>query len=158
MTKYQKLSLFLLRISLGWLFFYAGITKVLNPEWSAAGYLKGAKTFVWFYQWLLAPNILPVVNFLNEWGLTLIGASLILGVFVRLSSVLGIVLMLLYYFPILQFPYPNPHSYLVDEHIVYALSLFVLAAMQAGRHWGLENWCASLPLCSKYPKLRAWLG
>lgn len=50
MTQFQKISLFLLRISIGWLMFYAGITKVLNPEWSAAGYLKGAKTFVVFYQ------------------------------------------------------------------------------------------------------------
>src|SRR3990167_4727620 len=121
MTKAQKIFLFLLRISLGWLFFYAGITKVLNPAWSAAGYLKGAKTFVGFYQWLLDPAILPWLNLVNEWGLTLLGVSLIFGVFVRLSSVLGAVLMLLYYFEILDFPYPNAHSFIVDEHIIYAL-------------------------------------
>ena len=68
MNTFQKISLFLLRVSMGWFIFYAGITKVLNPEWSAAGYLKGAKTFVSFYEWLLQPNILPSINFLNEWG------------------------------------------------------------------------------------------
>lgn len=158
MTRFQKISLFLIRVSLGWLFFYAGITKILNPEWSAAGYLKGAKTFVWFYQFLLSPSVLPIVNFVNEWGLTLLGLSLIFGIFVRLSSVLGAALMVLYYFPVLDFPYPNTHSFIVDEHIVYALTLILLAAWRAGRVYGLEDWCARLPICSRFPKLRDWLG
>ena len=158
MTKFQKISLFLLRLSMGWLMFYACITKVLNPSWSAAVYLANAKTFTGFYQWLLQPNILPVINFVNEWGLTLLGVSLILGVFVRLSSVLGALLMLLYYLPILDFPYPNPHSYLVDEHIIYILVLLYFAVARAGRVYGLENWCSNLPICSKFPKLREWLG
>ena len=119
---------------------YAGITKVLNPQWSADGYLKGAKTFAGLYQWLLSPGILPVANFVNEWGLTLLGVSLILGIFVRLSSVLGAVLMLLYYFPVLVFPYAGEHSYIVDDHIIYAFVLLFLAAMRAGRIWGLDAW------------------
>ena len=125
---------------MGWLMFYAGITKILNPTWSAAGYLKGAKTFTGFYQWLLSPDILPTINFVNEWGLALLGVSLIFGVFVRLSSVLGAVLMLLYYFVILDFPPPNAFSYIVDEHVIYALVLIFCAATRAGRVWGLENW------------------
>jgi len=140
MSQFQKISLFLLRVSMGWLMFYAGITKILNPAWSAAGYLKGAKTFAWFYQWLLSPGILPVINFVNEWGLALLGVSLIFGVFVRLSSVLGAVLMLLYYFVILDFPHPNAFSYIVDEHVIYALVLLFFVATRAGRVWGLENW------------------
>ena len=158
MTRFQSVSLFLLRVGLGWMFFYAGITKILDPQWSAAGYLSGAKTFGGFYQWLMSPSVLPVVNFMNEWGLTLLGAALILGVFVRLASYGGALLMLLYYLPILQFPYPNPHAYIVDEHIVYILALFVLAAFRAGRVGGLERRCANLPICSKFPRLRAWLG
>ncbi|MDP3785346.1 MAG: DoxX family protein [bacterium] len=157
MTQFQKVSLFLLRISLGWMFFWAGITKVLDPAWSAEGYLNGAKMFIGFYQWLISPNILPIVNFVNEWGLTLLGISLILGIGVRLSSILGAALMALYYFPILDFPYPNQHSFLVDEHIIYALVLLLFANLRAGRVLGLENWCSNLPICSKYPKLRAWL-
>lgn len=146
----EKLSLFFLRIALGWLFFYAGITKVLDPEWSAAGYLKGAKTFTAFYAWLASPGVLPVVNFVNEWGLTLLGVSLLFGVFVRLSSVCGMVLMLLYYIPIIEWkgfelfpslvvPYIGAHSVVVDEHIIYILALFALAAFRAGRVWGLER-------------------
>ena len=158
MTKAQKIFLFLLRISLGWLFFYAGVTKVFNPEWSAAGYLRGAKTFAGFYQLLLGTNILTVVNFVNEWGLTLLGISLILGIGVRLSSILGAFLMLLYYFARLDFPHPDPNSFLVDQHIIYALVLLLFANLRAGRVWGLENWCANLSICSKFPKLRNWFG
>lgn len=158
MTPFQRMTLFFLRIVLGWLFFYAGITKLLNPGWSAASYLKGAKTFTLFYQWLLQPQMLPITNVVNEWGLTLLGLSLIFGIFVRLSSILGAVLMLLYYFPILNFPYPNKNSLLVDQHIVYASALLLLGSLKAGRIFGLEEWCAKLPICSRSPKLRALLG
>lgn len=143
---------------MGWIMLYAGITKVIDPNFSAAGYLQNAKIFSGFYTWLMSPNILLAVNFVNEWGLTLLGISLILGIGVRLSSLLGAFLMLLYYFPILQFPYPNPYSYIVDEHIIYALVLLFFAAVRAGRAWGLENWCANLPICSHFPRLREWLG
>lgn len=158
MNKLQKISLFLLRISIGWLMFYAGITKVLDSSWSAEGYLKTAKTFAGIYHWFLTPSILPIINFINEWGLTLIGISLIFGVMVRLSSIFGVLLMLLYYFPALTFPIIAPHSFIVDEHIVYLFTFFVLAAFRAGRVNGLEIWCSNLPICSRFPKLRSWLG
>lgn len=154
----RTFSLLLLRLSLGSLFFYAGITKILDAAWSAAGYLNSAKTFAPFYRWLASPEILPLTNFLNEWGLTLIGLSLILGVFVRISGIAGAVMMLLYYFPVLNGFYPNPHSFIVDEHIVYAAAFLTLAALRAGRVFGLEKWCANLPLCSRFPRLREWLG
>ena len=158
MVQFQKLSLFFLRLAMGWLMFYAGITKILNPNWSAAGYINGAKTFSGFYQWLASPGVLPVVNLVNEWGLALLGISLICGIGVRLSSILGVALMLLFYLPILDFPYPNPRSFLVDEHIIYIFVLMLFASLRAGRVWGLENWCSNLPICRKFPKLRSWLG
>jgi thiosulfate dehydrogenase [quinone] large subunit len=158
MTMYQNISLLALRLSLGWLFLYAGVTKVLDASWSAGGYLAGAKTFVGFYAWLGSPGILPAVNFLNEWGQVLIGASLILGIAVRLSSIAGAGMMILYYLPILDFPYPNPHSLIVDEHVVYIAGLAVLAAFRAGRVWGLETWCSNLPVCSRFPALRRLIG
>lgn len=158
MNKAQKISLFVLRIVMGWMFFYAGITKVLDPAWTSAGYLKGAKTFIGFYNWLASSNVLPIVDFLNEWGLTLLGVSLIFGVFVKFSSRLGALLMILYYLPILDGWKPNAHSFIVDEHIIYAAALIFLASLKAGRTWGLEKWCAGLPICKKLPRFRNWLG
>jgi thiosulfate dehydrogenase (quinone) large subunit len=134
----HNITLFLLRVSLGWYMFYAGITKVLDPEWSAAGYLKGAKLLPELYLWFTSPGILPIVNFLNEWGLTLLGLSLILGIFVRFSAPLGAMLMLLYYIP-LGIIHPDAHSFIVDDHVIYGLLLIYLASINAGKVWGLDG-------------------
>lgn len=152
------MALAVLRLALGWVMFYAGITKVLDPTWSATGYLQNAQTFSGFFQWLTSPQILPTVNFLNKWGLTLLGISLLLGVVVRLSAALGAFLMVLYYLPVLKFPFIPPHSLLIDDHIIYAVALLLLAVFRAGRYWGLELWCANLPVCRRFPTWRAWLG
>lgn len=139
MSNWQKKSLFLLRVTLGWVFFYAGLTKVLNPAWSAAGYLKGAQTLSPLFAWFANPQNLPWVNFLNEWGLTLIGLALILGVFVRLASKFAILLMILYYLPILNFPYAGKNALIVDEHIIYIAAFMVLKKFDAGTYWGLKD-------------------
>ena len=152
MTSPQKFFLFMLRVIVGWMFFYAGITKVLNPQWSAEGYLKGAKAFTWFFQMLLDPSVLPIINFMNKWGLTLLGISLILGLFVRFSSLLGVLLMALYYLA-LGFPYPNPHSYIVDEHIIYISILLFFATIKAGRVFGLDS-----KRTHHHSGFRKWLG
>lgn len=146
-----------LRIAIGWLMFYAGITKIIDPTWSAAGYLNNAQTFSGFYKWLATGGLLPVVDFVNEWGLTILGVSLILGIGVRLSSILGAILMFLYYFPAADFPFVE-HGFVVDDHIIYAAVLALFAVVRAGRYYGLENWCSNLPICSRFPGLRSWLG
>lgn len=134
------MAVFLSRISLGVMFFYAGITKVMNPNWSAAGYLNSAKTFSELFQWFASPGNLGWINLVNEWGLTLIGVALLVGFMVRLASVGGVFLMLLYYFPVLSFPYVGEHSFIVDEHIIYVTAFLVLFASNAGSIWGLDSW------------------
>ena len=146
----------LTRVSIGWLFFYAGITKVMNPEWSAAGYLNNATTFPGFYKWLASPSVLPLTNFLNEWGLTLIGVALMLGAFTYISGKLGALMMLLYWLPILDFPWIE-HGFIVDHHVVYACVLLFLAASRAGRTMGLDAKLAEHPFLKARPKLAKWL-
>jgi len=131
----QNFSLFLSRIVLGFLFFMAGWSKLNNPNWSAAGYISGSKIFVNFYSGLLQPTILPIVNFLNEWGLTLIGLALILGIFVRVASFFGIIMMTLYYLPI----YP-PKNGLIDEHIILISAFLILISFGAGKILTLNTW------------------
>lgn len=143
--KKSDIKLALLRMGMGWLFLYAGWTKVVNPGWSAAGYLKGAKTFSGLYQWLASSANIEWINFLNQWGLVLIGVALILGVVVKLASFFGAVLMILYYFPILTFPMVGKHSYIVDEHIIYVLVFLLFMHTDAGKVWGLGKWFKRLP-------------
>ena len=135
----QKITLLLLRLSLGWYMFYAGITKVLDPNWSAEGYLKGAKILSGFYLWFASPGILPFINFINEWGLTLLGVSLILGVFVKYSAPLGALLMLLYYLP-LGIIHPDAHSLVVDDHVILGLLLVYFTFKGSGGWWSLEKY------------------
>ncbi len=138
MNKPLNYWIFFLRVSLGWLFFYAGITKVLDSSWTAAGYLNSAKTFSGLYQWFASASNIGWINFVNEWGLVLIGVALIIGFHTRLAAWLGAGLMLLYYFPTLSFPYVGEHSYIIDEHIIYIFALLLLAEIRAGNHWGLD--------------------
>jgi len=78
MTAAQKLSLPVLRILTGWQLLYQGVAKLLQPGWSAAGFLNESKWVLsGFSQWILSSDtILSVVTFLNIWGLILIGLSL----------------------------------------------------------------------------------
>ncbi len=139
---------------MGWMFFYAGITKVLNPEWSAGGFLNNAKTFAGFYKLLASPGMLTITNFINEWGLTLLGVSLFFGIGIRWSSKLGALLMILYYLPNLDFPYPNEHAYIVDEHIIYIAALLLVGSLASSQVLSLGKWLGNLPACSRYPWLR----
>lgn len=147
MTKLQKNALLLLRVAIGVLFLYAGITKVADPTWSAQGYLLGAQTFHGFYAWLASGSMLTLVNFLNVWGLTLLGIALMLGIMTRLSGFLGAAMMLLYYFPVLKFPFISSHSYLVDEHIIYIAALLVLAGFAKDIPARVGGWLEHMPCC-----------
>src|SRR3990167_6726855 len=124
MVSTAKVPIFLLRLGIGWVFLYAGWSKVVTyftPEkdFTAAGFLKGLEgPFANFFSGL-AGNIL--VDYLNAYGLLLIGIALILGVLVRWSAFWGIVLMALYYLA----GFPPEHAFVVDDHIVYILVLIV---------------------------------
>ena len=132
----KKISVVLLQIGLGWLLFYSGITKILDPSWTSKGYIENAKTFSGLYDFFASPSILPIVDLLNEWGLTIIGIALLTGLFIRWASIAGILIMLLYYFPILEFPHVG-HGYIVDEHIIYSIAFLVLIKFHKGFGYGI---------------------
>jgi thiosulfate dehydrogenase [quinone] large subunit len=89
----------ILRILVGWHFLYEGITKMVNPSWSAGPFLLES---TWWFSGLFKaiathPASLAVVDFLNVWGLTLIGLGLFIGLFTRLAAWAGALLLLVYY-------------------------------------------------------------
>lgn len=131
--------LLMLRIALGWLFLYAGVSHILDPQWSAAGYINSAKTFPALYHWLASAQNIGWVNFVNEWGMTLIGIALITGIMLRLASYGGILMMALYYLVILKFPYVGDHSFIIDEHIIYILVLLTIASTSSKKLVSFER-------------------
>ena len=99
-TPWQKISLTVLRIAIGWHFLYEGLIKVFNPDWSASGYLENATgPFASLFQ-SIAQNstLLGLTDFLNQWGMVLVGISLIIGLLSRWACLGGMLLMGLYYF------------------------------------------------------------
>jgi len=127
-----------LRLLFGWFMTFAGLEKVLDSSWTAKGFLLGAKTFPDFYAWFAQPTNTWWVDPLNAWGITLIGIALLVGVAVRPAAWAGAVLMVLYYFPQNIFP-SVPHGYIVEEHIIYAAALVLIALLPAAQEFGLGN-------------------
>lgn len=134
-----KILLFLLRVGMGWIFFYSGITKIFDSKWSSKSFLLQAKTFPELFRWFASPANIGWVDFLNKWGELAIGAALILGVFMGIAAFSGILLMVLYYLPGLSFPFVGTSFYIVDEHIIYILVLLLLARLKAGKIFGLSQ-------------------
>ncbi len=136
----------LLRIVVGWHFLYEGIAKLLTPKWSAAGYLDISRwIFAGFFHWMAAtPPVLKAVNFLNIWGLILVGLALLLGAFTRAVSIVGMGLLLMYWLanpPLvgLGLSIPAEGSYLiVDKNMVEFFGLALLAVFSAGKYFGLD--------------------
>ncbi len=159
-TTFQKAIIFTLRIMLGWVFLYAGTRQIfLIEDWSAAAFLKDPKTFADFYALFAAPGVAPYVSFLVKWGHFLIGLSLISGFMVRISSSFGALLLMLYYFPRMEFPYVSGvNQFIVEYHLVYAIVLIYLGAVKAGQIWGLEGYLERLPviggLLRRHPQLQ----
>lgn len=123
----------ILRLVFGFLFFFAGWSKLTAEGWTASGFLQNATgPFASWFQ-SLAGN--GVVDFLNMWGLTLIGVALILGLLVRTASFFGIVLMGLYYFA--DFVGNTAHGF-IDEHIIYIIVLILFLVGGFGHVWGLD--------------------
>lgn len=146
MKNYTLWATFFLRISFGWLLLYSGTLKLLQG-FSAAGYLSHLEgPFANIFSFM-AGNVL--VDNLVIWGEILIGACLILGVLVRFSAFWGVVMMLLFYFS----GYPYEHSFIVNEHIIYALVLFYLMVSNPGHFLGLDK-----ALEKKFPKFKNLMG
>lgn len=150
-------ALLALRIVMGWTLFYAGITKLLDPEWTAEGLLLGAipEGNPFGGMWAtLANDWLWLIDPLNAWGLTLVGLALLVGAFVRWSAFWGAVMMLFYWAASL----PLENGIVIDDHVVYALLLFGLGAFGAGRIFGLDEYLEAVGVVNRYPALRYFLG
>jgi thiosulfate dehydrogenase [quinone] large subunit len=155
--KWVGYSLLAMRLVMGWSLFYAGITKVIDPAWSAEGFLLNAipqgNPFTGMFA-LMANEWLWLIDPLNAWGLTLTGLGLLLGAMVRWNAFWGAVMMLFYWAASL----PLEHGILIDDHIVYAILLFGLGAFGAGRILGVDAYLEKTDFVQSTPGVRLLLG
>ena len=127
-------------------FLYEGLAKVFTPNWSAYGYLIDSKGIRSLFVGLAEnPEILSVINFVNIWGLTLIGLSLVLGLFTKIGYVGAICFLLLYYLshpPLLFAEYilPAEGSYLwVDKNLILMVTITVLMLFPTSKIIGFDS-------------------
>ncbi|MBP1606455.1 MAG: DoxX [Acidobacteria bacterium] len=147
LARWPMITITLMRVVIGWHFLYEGIAKLTAPSWSAAGYLKQARgPFASLFKQLASePDRLANIDVITMWGLTLVGLLLVLGLFTRLASVVGIGFILLFYFatpPFVGYFYalPTEGSYLiVNKNLVELCALLVVLVTGSGRFAGLDR-------------------
>jgi len=143
----QLYGLVTLRVLIGWHILYEGVSKLINPYWSSAAYLLDSK---WIFSDLAKtivsnPTLLTISDYVNMWGLTLVGLCLLLGVFSRQSALAGMVFILLYYlfappFLGLEYSRPGEGSYIiVNKNLIEACALFVLYYFPTSHLIGLDR-------------------
>jgi thiosulfate dehydrogenase [quinone] large subunit len=138
--------LFLLRIGLGWLFLHEGLTKLLQSDWSSYYYMQNAtgplRTFL---TWISADEgLLQFTDYTIIFLLVGIGISLILGLFERIGSVLGMLLLGMFYLAYPPFgdkflPVAEGNYFIVDKNLILFFGLLVVWQFRSGLVLGLDS-------------------
>ena len=81
-------------------------------------------------------------DYLFMLGLVAIGVALIAGVAMRIAAASGVLLLVLMWTAVL----PPDNNLFMDDHLIYAMILVVLAALGAGRTLGLGTLWEQLPV------------
>lgn len=170
-------ALAVLRIGFGLTFLWAFFDKLLALGFSTGAVMseQGAKTGTNFLgpdAWINGGN--PTMGFLKfgatgpfkgfynsiagqGWvnvifmvGLLAIGIALTFGIFIRLGAIAGFVMYLMMWTVVLL-PANNP---IIDDHILGAISMAVLAFTLAGDTWGAGKTWAHMKMVRETPILR----
>jgi len=146
-SKPQTFWLVTLRMLVGWHFLYEGIAKILNLKWTSMGYLMDSQGWFasMFHNMAANKSLMSVIDFMNEWGLFLIGLGLIVGCFTRIACLGGIALLGLYtlshpHFIGVDYMLPFEGSYLlIDKNLVELGALAVLFVFPTSKVFGLDG-------------------
>ena len=159
-----------LRVVMGWVLLQGGLTKLVtyldgNPEtnWTAAGYLANAipegNPFMGLFADMAGSGL---VDILVMWGLTLTGIGIILGAFLRWNAFWAAVMMMMFWAASLtgglMQGLPLAHGWVVDDHLVYAMLLFGLGAIGAGRILGVDGFLEELDFVKENRWVRLLMG
>ena len=151
-----------LRLALGWTFLWAFLDKMfgLGHETAAkAAWINGGHPTQGFLKFAAAGPFKGIYNDIAgatwaDWlfmiGLLGIGLALILGVAMRIAAASGATLLVLMWTAVLP-PENNPF---MDDHLIYALVLVVLALTAAGRTLGFGRVWERIPFVVRFGILK----
>ncbi|RKN38600.1 DoxX family membrane protein [Streptomyces hoynatensis] len=167
LTAFRALAL--LRIAVGAIFLWAFLDKAFGLEYATASERSWVNGGSPAGGYLGSVSLGPMESTYHSWagdvwvdwlymaGMFGLGVSLVAGIGLRVTALAGPLMMLFLWLG--EFPpakhasdgtptmSPNP---LVDQHVVYAVAMVVLALFSAGRVWGLARLWARLPVVSRY--------
>lgn len=154
-TPVERALIVYFRLTMAWTFLYAASHQVFVPSFSVVGFLSHTKTWHNVFVVFTTPTMAPITTFLVEYGHLLIGLSLLTGLMVRVSASFGVLLMLIYWFAHMDWPFiENTNNLIVDYHLVYAGVLVYLIVKRAGHVWGLDAWAEQQDFVRKHPSLK----
>ena len=146
-SKIQMFALVGLRLLIGCHFLYEGIVKLLNPNWSSVGYLMGAQG--WFsglFQSIgRSATMVGIADFVTIWAMIIIGLALTLGFLLRPASIVGMILLAMFYlayppFPGIESSAPVEGTYIiVNKNLIELFALMVVMAFPTARYYGIER-------------------
>jgi thiosulfate dehydrogenase [quinone] large subunit len=152
-----------LRIATGFIFLWAFLDKTFGLRYStlpanawinggtpSQGFLK-SPAVVGPFKGFFAAIASPTTDVLFMLGMLTVGVAVILGIGLRVSAIAGTIILLFMYLAEWSFG-PNAASTnpLVDYHIIFALSLIVVAVLSAGDGWGLGLAWKRLPVVQNH--------
>ncbi|MFG1866504.1 hypothetical protein [Micromonospora arborensis] len=151
-----------IRLALGWIFLWAFVDKMFGfgmATEAKSAWVNGGSPTKGFLTFGVAGPFTGVYTGIAgaawaDWlfmaGLAGIGVALLLGVAMRVAAVAGGLLLVLMWTAVLP-PENNPF---MDDHLIYAAVLAVLALVGAGDTWGLGRVWARLPIVQRLTWLR----
>jgi thiosulfate dehydrogenase [quinone] large subunit len=154
-SQIEKCLILYFRLTMAWTFLYAASHQVFVPSFSVVGFLSGTKTFHNFFAMFTTPAMAPITTFLVEYGHLLIGLSLLTGLMVRVSASFGVLLMGIYWFAHMDWPFiENTNNLIIDYHLVFGGVLIYLIVKRAGHVWGLDGLAENLDFFKQHPGLK----
>lgn len=146
-TTLQTVGLTILRVMIGWHFLYEGLIKLSTPGWTAKSYLLASvgPFSPLFKSMAASETILQITDILNVWGLILIGLCLFLGLFTKISALLGLLLLALYYLsypPFADFDvtgYVDGNYWIVNRNLIEMGALFILVLFPSSHITGMDR-------------------
>jgi len=151
-----------LRLSLGWVFLWAFLDKTFGLGHETAGkdaWVNGGSPTKGFLAFAASGPFEGMYHKIAgqtwaDWlfmiGLLGIGVGLLLGIAMRITASSGALLLVLMWTVVL----PPANNLFMDDHLIYALVLVLLAAIGAGHTLGLGSRWEQIPMVRRNSWLR----
>jgi thiosulfate dehydrogenase [quinone] large subunit len=160
----QQAALIVLRTLIGWHFLYEGYTKLVHPAWnragapiaawSSAGYLRAATgPFADTFHALAGSPWIGTIDLAIAWGLSLVGLSLLLGLFTQTGCIGALCLLATFYVSAIPLGLPEARAegtyLIVNKNLIEAAAVLTIFAFRTGRLAGLDRYWITRPTAAR---------